>query len=606
MSQNTIADIITYVGVPLAVLGVLPTLYTCIKSLLSLRKIRKQLDRNGVSAITRSSLLSGIVEVEIQRHSITPLERADPQYFDPNQHPSSLDGGSWTLFNWRTMPIGMKQYRFQYHDELKQPQAEVQFEALIAFLLDHGAVPSVAGFNDLRSSGLWTPVGTSLLSAPHSTDPVLQVAKSDDSDGILSLSLRWNPRWNSRDADSIPPYWIRIKSPAAPSKIAMNTKDDQKQADVTAHEIGIEVLPDDDVNYPTLPSFIGRNDTTATDKTITEIEPCPPPNIKQLSSSSTTTTRSSRQNAYRLRVGPGGVQAAYRESDPDTPLRLHRFHETHRNSAIAPNISDGANLWFCCAITALAAPRGGLWSFVIPADILALSHRESVPCGVMVLLDILSEDSVPKWRSVTAAEEAEAERDERHRELVEQGRRQLEISKLPFAQQQAERLKEMEKQSWRFHEKSRDKNSRQMKRKVKEVEEAVGSWRVGVGVVVEGCRKWLVKSMNLEDETSVAEVVETWLLDMVESEGSDDAETNDNGMKVRPDKVAEMLEEWKGWAEGGGMLIPHYEKAKEEQWAFCVSACVLFLIKEMAGMTEGNVVSDLQECLRLWKKVRLG
>lgn len=198
-------DIITYVGIPLTVLGVLPTIYTCLKSFFTLREITKTLDRNGVVAITRSALLSGIVEIEIPRRSIIPLNRNDPQYFGVRDTPSRLKGGTWTLFSWKEMVIGVKSYRLQYHDELAQPQAEIDFEALIAFLLDRGAVPSKEGWADLRGAGLWTPVGTKLLLSPVSPEEVLSVAMSDDSDGILSLSLNWNRDWDRRGRDSLPP-----------------------------------------------------------------------------------------------------------------------------------------------------------------------------------------------------------------------------------------------------------------------------------------------------------------------------------------------------------------------------------------------------------------
>ena len=72
------SDIITYVGVPLAVIGVVPTLYIAFQSVTTSREIRELLMRNGVTAIIRSSLLSGIVEVEIQRLNLQPLDR-DPR-----------------------------------------------------------------------------------------------------------------------------------------------------------------------------------------------------------------------------------------------------------------------------------------------------------------------------------------------------------------------------------------------------------------------------------------------------------------------------------------------------------------------------------------------
>jgi len=100
-------DIITYIGIPLAVLGVLPTIYTCLKSYFTLRDITRTLYNNGVIAITRSALLTGIVEIEIPRRSIIPLDRGDPKYFALRQTRSHLKGGSWTIFEWKEMVIGV-------------------------------------------------------------------------------------------------------------------------------------------------------------------------------------------------------------------------------------------------------------------------------------------------------------------------------------------------------------------------------------------------------------------------------------------------------------------------------------------------------------------
>src|SRR6266516_1459287 len=57
-------DIITYMWVPLAVLGVLPILYTAVMAMLRQQSIRHTLVQNGLSkAVTRGDLVSGTVEV---------------------------------------------------------------------------------------------------------------------------------------------------------------------------------------------------------------------------------------------------------------------------------------------------------------------------------------------------------------------------------------------------------------------------------------------------------------------------------------------------------------------------------------------------------------
>ena len=214
------SDIITYIGIPLAVLGVLPILYTAINSLITIRKIKQSLRHNGLfEATTRSSLMSGVVEVTLPRFSITPLDREeDTEYWKLNRRPSTLKGGTWTILNWNLLITGSRLYRLQYSDDLQIPQAEIDFGELMAFLLDRGAVPDIKGLHMLRVSGLWTPTGTSLLLSPDTLDKVLKVSVPNDSDGVLSLTLHWSSAWDQRDPKHLSPGWMRLSLPVDPKQ----------------------------------------------------------------------------------------------------------------------------------------------------------------------------------------------------------------------------------------------------------------------------------------------------------------------------------------------------------------------------------------------------
>lgn len=144
--------------------------------------------------------------------------------------------------NWRKLSIGVKGYRFQYHDELCQPQAEVDFEKLVAFLLDLGVMPIQEGFADLRSSGLWTPAGTKLMLSPCTADAVLSVTTSEDSDGILALALEWRSDWNKRGTNDLPPYWMKL---SAPIDLKPTEIDEEKKPNVVG-----EVDNEKDENNP--------------------------------------------------------------------------------------------------------------------------------------------------------------------------------------------------------------------------------------------------------------------------------------------------------------------------------------------------------------------
>lgn len=540
-------DAITYVGVPLAVLGVLPTIYTVLKSGLTLREIQRTLHKNGVTAITRSTLLSGIVEIEIPRRSITPLDRSDPPYFELSKSPSSLKGGSWTIFNWKEMVIGVKAYRLQYHDELSQPQAEIDFEHLVAFLLDRGAVPSKAGFSDLRNSGLWTPAGTKLLLAPTTADAVLIVATSDDSDGILSLSLDWKKEWDRRNCNSLPPYWTRIKPPQKGDNVLLALEDKETQASKEENEGFLEDDSERDSETNSLYSNYG--------------------------------------STVRLRIGSSGIDEAYREDEPKRKLALPHLHDKRDGSDCC-----NSSFWFSCAATALGAPQGGLWSFAIPDDILAVARRETVPCGVMVLMRIMADEDVPAWRTPY---DSQADQFERHVKFTEQARKIQEEMRLPPDQREAARRKRVQQEAIDFHNEHRRQRLLEERRKEQEMTEAMTSQKLGIAVVAEANRKWLIGKGYVKETTTIAALVEQILFGMVQSEGFAKA-------------ISMILDQWKTWTQSGGMAKTHFQAVKESQVLFALASCVLFVIKNTATEPTGSVISDLQECLRIWRRVRLG
>lgn len=541
-------DIITYVGIPLAVLGVLPTIYTAWRSFLTLRQIMRTLHANGVTAITRSALLSGIVEVEIPRKSITPPDRSDPRYFSLRATPSRLRGGTWTLFEWKEMAIGIKSYRLQYHDELAQPQAEIEFEALIAFLLDRGAIPSQAGWADLRGAGLWTVAGTKLLISPRGDEEVLSVAFSDDSDGILSLCLNWKAEWDGRGWESLPPYWVRVKAPNdGDDMLARVNEIEEAKAEGTAEEKKKGAFLDD-------ASAVSE-----------DIKP---------------------QSAIRVRIATTGIQEAYGDDDHHQKLQFHHLRSSNSSSAPAST----AGFWFCCTATAFQAPQGGLWSFSIPQDVLALARRSTVPGGVMVLLDTMTDEEVPAWRTPY---NDQVERLDRQIKMQQQSRAMLEESRLPPAQRDAARVTRMQREAMDLHNDYRRRIFAQEERREGELLEAIQSQKLHIGIVAAANLKFLKKRLRLSSVPTTTTVVEHILHGMLMD-------------RAFAQRLSAMLDLWKNWAQSGGMTKSYYLAVKEDQVMFALASCVLALIRDMVSEPSGSVVGDLQECLRVWKKVRLG
>ena len=134
---------------------------------------------------------------------------------------------------------------------------------------------------------------------------------------------------------------------------------------------------------------------------------------------------------------------------------------------------------------------------------------------------------------------------------------------------------------------------REDQRREAEMAEAMQSQRLPIDVVADANVKYLVDKFRLSEGVTVLVLVEQILYGMAQ----------DTSFAKR---IAIMLDLWKSWAQSGGMTKSHYLAVKEDQVIFALASCVLAVMRGMVSEPMGSVVGDLQECLRIWKKVRLG
>lgn len=208
-------DIITYVGVPLAVLGVMPIMYTFVSALYTRSHLRRILHRNNLDAQVRARLMTGVVEVDLPVFQLEPLRRDEARYWTKSVLPMSIEGASWSHFNWFKRETDRVCVHFQRSDKMILPESKIDFEKLVEFLLDRGASPSSEGFHALRHRGQQIPVGTVLIDIKGDmahTIPVLTIAKPGERHGSISLKLHWSKELQYRDSNSLPLSWICIPS----------------------------------------------------------------------------------------------------------------------------------------------------------------------------------------------------------------------------------------------------------------------------------------------------------------------------------------------------------------------------------------------------------
>jgi len=531
--------------------------------------------------------MTSLIEVELPRYTIAPLERSHNDYWkntgDGQEAESErqrlldraestlsmieegrvrgfLRGGSWRAFHWKKLIVGRKLYRIQYEDELREPPAEIDFSELVHFLLDWGAVPDPMGWEKLKSGGLWTPAGTILLrkvedenEARKHIDWVLRTSMPDESDGILSVTIRWSRDLTevveTRGASSLPPGWGRLVQPLTlelSDKVVPETRD----------------LP-------------GR------------IEEMKSVNKYSLGSTS-----------FRFQVEDNRVQRLlWEQKNIETGLHSEPFR-THEQSAAAS--------WFTCAASAILSRSqngGGLWAFEISADVRNFVRKDSVPCGVMVILGLLSEIDAPEWSTdkETTSENSRVNLAQRHGQRF-QARLAAERLEATMPPEQA-RVHKMNREAAERQQQHNDMLSAMSERQAREerrLKEAIASPRMGTKVVGEACLGWLIEQGEVGREWTMAQAAEAILyLIVVDQSRSEESEAR---------KIVAVLEEWLAWSMAGGMKQQQVKMLQDDKSAFCCAAVLAAVILESvsSNATVGKAGADMLECIRLWRKVRLG
>ncbi|KAL2132099.1 hypothetical protein VTI74DRAFT_4222 [Chaetomium olivicolor] len=581
-SDHSATDVITYIGVPLAVLGVLPILYNTFMTLTALSRIKRMLRHSKLTALTRSDVVNRVIEVELPRYAVRPWDRFSDraEYWTLSRHPSNIPGGSWTTFNWQTNVIGLSTQRVEYADQLRQPQVEVAFDELVCYLLDLGAVPEPHGWRLLRSTGLWTPVGCALMMSPDGKEKALTIAPLDGSDGHLSLAVTWAGPWTTRDYSHLPPYWVRLPPPPPPPP--------SPEEDETT-----EAGPSDDSHSPsTATAAAAAEERKSSDA------------VKERSSSSTLDDKPSLDSARQhgttasqrpitCQISADGIIAALSDashSHPQTTIHLDTLYIEHLRTRSCQATSAGA--WFASAATAYGTSQTILWNYKIPDDIFNFARKETVPCGVLVLLGVVDERATPEW--ATQYDDDHARQLEQFARRSREQRKAMEAeAKMPPAQKAAAMRERVMREAEERLGDMRERLRLETQRKETRMMEALQSPKWDAKLVAEHNLAWLKKTGQVSAELGVKEVVGTLLHRMV-------LDGQFTSMLCR------MLDLWKAWAENAGMRKSDFTAIQEDQTTFAYATLLVAIIKDTSTALEGTLSMDLQECLRMWRTVRLG
>jgi hypothetical protein len=293
-------------------------------------------------------------------------------------------------------------------------------------------------------------------------------------------------------------------------------------------------------------------------------------------------------DVIRCHILSSGIASALREDAFDfQPLPI-----THlRPSSFGPPTSAG--IYFSCICTALSATnKTVLWSYHIPSAFLAFSRSQIIPCGILVLLGMVPISSTPEWYTNygdSAAEERELQF-KRMRETMAAAQRENAMT----PDQRAIAIRErMSKQHHDFVDDNNNKRRLATQRVETRMLEALQSPQWKAQLVCEHSLLWLKEHDHVGLKSELSDVMEIVLFKML---------TEPTFAK----DLAETLDAWKGWVEGGGIRKADYLMLKEKLVVFAFASLVLAIICESVDAVDGSLSRDLQESIGIWKKVRLG
>ncbi len=123
--------------------------------------------------------------------------------------------------------------------------------------------------------------------------------------------------------------------------------------------------------------------------------------------------------------------------------------------------------------------------------------------------------------------------------------------------------------------------------------EAIQSPKWDNKLIGERSLAWLKSQGHVDQTHDIKRVVEILLWKMVTD-------------PVFAEELVSMLDAWKAFVDNGGLRKVDYLELKEKQVLFAYATLMVAVLKDSVTATHGSLAMDLQECIRIWKKVRLG
>jgi hypothetical protein len=236
----------------------------------------------------------------------------------------------------------------------------------------------------------------------------------------------------------------------------------------------------------------------------------------------------------------------------------------------------------------------------VPTDVMKFARKDTVPCGVLVMLGLIAEIDAPQWSS-------EIQHDPRvnfvgnnpsmlhhQRYLASRAAEQLEAS-MPPEQARIHKMNRQRAEQQQAMNAMREEQNARIEKEERRYQEAIASPRMSSRAVAEASLAWLIEKGEVEREWTVEQLAEAVLYLLVV----------DQGEIGEAKKIIEVLDEWMAWTLAGGMKKQQVTFLSSRKVEFCFAASLVAVIQQAAA-SAGKASADMLDCLKLWKRVRLG
>lgn len=383
----------------------------------------------------------------------------------------------------------------------------------------------------------------------------------DDSDGVLSLALQWRGAWDERPQESLPPEWIRLE--------------------IESPEVVEEESTGSERTVMEGESLQGRD--VEKDSVETVEKPASP----------TKSTLISKPTSLRFRLGL--LPPTSRSTSSALTVCEATWESSHAPLPSSPSLSHlrsgPASIWFPFIALSFGLSKSlPLYTHNLPSSLYSLAIKDTIPCGILVVLGLLSSSEAPDWETkYDTFEDSRAS----HNSFLAKQRAMAAERMMPSEQARIARVAREAEERHRFAEDGRARMVRQREREERREREAFASGRLDPRAAAGAGIKWLIGEKILNQGAGVQEAVEGLLIGMIKQE------------KMAMG-VSGILERWREWNDRGGMNREDLAAFGADKVSFCYATCVMSLFRDVCAKEESSVAVDMQECIRFWKKVRIG